>query len=272
MPPDDLAGKLRQRLAIKYSSSDRTLLKLLEGYGAIKCEADAQMFVYRLSEGPRGPATVKRYLNTLRVVSPLFESIKAPSVPDPEPEPFTSEEVLAIIGWFAENCNHYCDFVIALFLVGGRISELIGLRWEDINFQRNEIIIRSSLVALKRDSHRERRQTKTGKVKRVPLSPKLKVVLENRSRQGELIFLSPKGKPINDHNFSQRYWKRCLKELGIPHRPPKNCRQTFISHALEALGSPVAVASMTHNSRSGIQTIWRHYAGLIDRPELPDLY
>jgi integrase len=87
-----------------------------------------------------------------------------------------------------------------------------------------------------------------------------------------LVFPSPNSKPIDDHNFSQRIWSRCLKELGIEHRPQYNTRHTFISHFLEKTKDVVKCASLTHGSKSGIQTIYNNYAGIINRVEVPNLF
>ena len=87
-----------------------------------------------------------------------------------------------------------------------------------------------------------------------------------------LVFPSPTGIAIDDHNFCQRIWSRCLKELGIEHRPQYNTRHTFISHFLEKTKDVVKCASLTHGSKSGIKTIYNNYAGIINRVEVPDLF
>ena len=94
----------------------------------------------------------------------------------------------------------------------------------------------------------------------------------SKKNSKSLVFPSPKGKAIDDHNFSQRIWKKCLKELEIEHKPSYNTRHTFISHFLEKTKDVVKCASLTHGSKSGIQTIYKNYAGIISRLEVPELF
>ncbi len=84
-----------------------------------------------------------------------------------------------------------------------------------------------------------------------------------------LVFPAPKGGPIDDHNFSQRIWRKILDRLEIDYREPYNMRHTFISHSLEAGANPVLLAQLTgHN----VKTLYEHYAGYINSsPRLPDV-
>ena len=47
-----------------------------------------------------------------------------------------------------------------------------------------------------------------------------------------LTFTSPTGRPIDDHNFSQRIWKRLCAKAVIPYRRPYNARHSVASHAI----------------------------------------
>lgn len=271
-----LEALLKKRLEKKFSSADQSLLSLLDRYGKpIKTDQDAQRFMTWLA-ADRAATTVQRYLNTLKVISPLFSSVKIKLPTQSLPKPFTRHEVSQIQEWFTTHCPQYADFVACLFLTGMRTSEAIGLQWKDIDLEGRSLIISESLTSPTRDSKRIRKDTKTGVVRNFPLSGRLLEILQTRytipHKPDTLIFTSPKGTPINDHNFSQRQWKQCLKATHIPHRPFYNTRHTFISHYLAETKDVVSCAALTHGTRTGVQTLLKHYAGLIEQVKVPELY
>jgi len=276
----DLTELLEKRLGENFCSSDKSLISLLRQYGKkIYDETSAYEFLDWIGRD-RKTSTVKRYLNTLQVISPLFKGISITIEVKPLPKPFAADEVKAIIAWFRANqyYSHYADYVRFLFLTGTRTSEAIGLQWKHLDFNRSLLFIYESLG--RKDgssSNRERRTTKTNKMREFPLSNGLLEMLKERYEASDknpesLVFPSPTGKAIDDHNFSQRAWRSCLKELNIQHRPQYNTRHTFISHFLEKTKDVVKCASLTHGSKSGIQTIFQNYAGIINRVEVPDLF
>ncbi|XWK86614.1 MAG: site-specific integrase [Phormidium sp.] len=273
---------LEARLENKFSVSDKSIIALLKEYQRnIESVEDAQIFVHWLKTN-RGlsNSTIQRYLNTLKVVSFYFKEIKVKIESKPLPKPFTVDEVKAIINWFetSKYYKHYADYVKFLFWTGTRTSEAIGIQWKHLDFNRNLLFIYESLGRNENSSSRRvRKITKTNKMREFPLGNGLLQMLKKRYDESDknaesLVFPSPNGKPIDDHNFSQRIWAKCLKELGIEHRPQYNTRHTFISHFLEKTKDVVKCASLTHGSKSGIQTIYNNYAGIINRVEVPDLF
>lgn len=273
---------LETRLENKFSVSDKSIIALLREYQRnIESVEDAHNFVHWLKTN-RGlsNSTIQRYLNTLKVVSFYFKEIKVKIEFKPLPKPFTVDEVKAIINWFENSkyYKHYADYVKFLFWTGTRTSEAIGIQWKHIDFNRNLLFIYESLGRNENSSSkRVRKVTKTNKMREFPLGNGLLQMLKKRYEESDknaesLVFPSPNGKPIDDHNFSQRIWAKCLKELGIEHRPQYNTRHTFISHFLEKTKDVVKCASLTHGSKSGIQTIYNNYAGIINRVEVPDLF
>lgn len=252
----------------------------------IETVEDAKRFVYWLKQ-PRGDKekgitnrTLKRYVDTLQVISPYFRGIKIAVEAKPMPKPFTLEEVKAIIRWFDENksYSHYADYVKFLFWTGVRTSEAIGLQWKHVDFNHNLLLIYEPLGRNAGSSSlRVRKPTMTNKKREFPLAHGLLEMLQKRyqfldKNPEALVFPSPTGKALDDHNFNQRIWKKCLQELKIEHRPQYNTRHTFISHFLEKTKDVVKCASLTYSSKSGIQTIYNNYAGIINCLEVPDLY
>jgi integrase len=85
----------------------------------------------------------------------------------------------------------------------------------------------------------------------------------------DLVFVSPNGKAIDDHNFRNRAWKTILTRLGIDYRKPYTTRHTLISHALDTGMNPVVVAQLTGHD---VKTLYENYAGVVNsRPRLPEI-
>ncbi len=210
---------------------------------------------------------VKQELIDTNPWSELVARIKVP--PKQKPKPFTSEEIEKIIHAFYNDFyyRHYADFVEFLFGTGCRTGEAIGLRWEHISSDCSSVWIGESF------SRGVRKSTKTNKSREITLTSRLQKILNNRKPENpnpnDLVFPTPKGHPIDDHNFRNRAWKTVLSNLDIDYRKPYNTRHTLISHALEQGMNPVMVAQLTgHN----VATLYENYAGSVNsRPRLPDI-
>jgi len=143
----------------------------------------------------------------------------------------------------------YRDFIIFLLNSGCRPSEAIGLRWEHVNFRRDEIHICESLSRLPQGG----RVCKTTKshTRFIPMSRAIRTMLEGRANGTDLeglVFTSPTGRPIDDHNFSQHIWKRLCAKAGIPYRSPYNTRHSVANHMLDSGATFHQVAYSLGNS------------------------
>lgn len=266
---DSLESKLERKLANQYDCSVDALLKLIKRYGGISNSAD-KFFAWLEHDRELAPSTLKRYYAVLHLLEPkLCKSVKLPKCSRTLPQPFSKTEVRSILSIFAD--SHYYAYVLALLSTGLRTAEAIGLRWQNMNFGDRTIRVCESLARHRGStSQRQYKSTKTGKVRIVPISNKLHEALADlaKSSATELVFVSPKGKPIDDHNFSQRVWRKALAKADVAYRSPYNCRHTFISNCL-ASGIPVsAVAEWAGNSP---EIIWRHYAGAVRAYDVPEL-
>ncbi len=75
-------------------------------------------------------------------------------------------------------------------------------------------------------------------------------------------------KPIDDHSFSQRVWKRILQDAGVEHRPPYNSLHSFTSHLIESGASlPQTAAMLGHRSTRMVAETYGH---MLDRPTMPE--
>ncbi|ELR97394.1 tyrosine-type recombinase/integrase [Gloeocapsa sp. PCC 73106] len=196
----------------------------------------------------------------------LINRVKVP--PKQMPKPFNRAEIHKIINGFEHSkyYSHYTDFVKFLFGTGCRTGEAIGLRWQHLNDDCSTVWIGESL------SRGIRKATKTNRARTITLTPKLQKILGERRPDSfnpeALVFGSPLGNPIDDHNFRNRAWKSILNQVNVEYRKPYNTRHTLISHALDQGMSPVTVAQLTGHD---VQTLYENYAGNVkSRPMLPE--
>ncbi|MBD3884301.1 tyrosine-type recombinase/integrase [Phormidium tenue FACHB-886] len=196
---------LEQRLEGNYCSADQSLLYLLKQYEiSIESRAEAQKFMSWIKSRGNKALTLKRYLAILQILRrDLFGKIKVRGEERPSPRPLTQAEVQQFLEALAEKryYKHYLDFFILLFNTGMRLSEAIGLRWQDCDLKAREIQVYETLSRTKGNpSQRQRKTTKTGKYQVVPMNNKVyeMLVKRSKSKQGELVFYSPKGVTLND--------------------------------------------------------------------------
>jgi integrase len=178
-------------------------------------------------------------------------------------KPFTAAEVKAIIGAFrsSSHYSHYVDFVSFLFGVGCRFGEAAGLQWKHVADDFQTVWIGESV------SRGYRKSTKTGKARTVMLSPMVAKMLGERlssrklrhtARPDDLVFPSPKGLPIDDHNFRNRAWKTILERCHVEYRKPYAVRHSAISHALASGANPMDLAEQTGHDKRVLLSTYAH--------------
>lgn len=192
-----------------------------------------------------------------------------------EVKPFTLEEIRLILEGFDTLAPHYSPFVRFLMSTGVRTSEAIGLRWGHVDFDRGEITIKESLPKdLTGNGYtRVRKETKTGNIRRLPLSSQLRSLLASMRpslvNPDALIFTTPNGATIDADNFRDRQWRKVLETQGIPYRKPYTTRHTMVSHALEQ-GIPITGVAYLAGHKDTTMII-KNYGHMINRPDLPNI-
>lgn len=276
---EDYMEASKARVSKSTRSSQRSALNHIanffgdEPFAAIGAERAKAFRSHLEGLGQKG-ATVKKCLNhlsrcwdetidreELNLSNPwvkVRQKIKVDQAPPPEP--FNPDEAQRIIDGFREHCPHYADYVEFCLLIGCRLSEAIGLKWEHVSRDCRTVWIGETLT------RGERRSAKSGAAT-IALSPALVALFKRRSRVGELVFTSVEGCAIDDGNFLDRYWRPMLKRLGIPYRYPRNARHTYVSNNLDQGVSPMQIAAVT---RHDVQTLFKNYAHKIGGAEVKD--
>jgi integrase len=144
------------------------------------------------------------------------------------------------------------------FYSGLRTSELIALRWQDVDFENNRIFVSSAYVR----GQLKDTKTKSGK-QEVTLQPQAREALLSEqaftTKQNETVFHDPDTHQPwrNDQPIRKRIWIPALKKAGINYRNPYQTRHTFASALLSRGENPLWVASqMGHEDWSMIIKVY----------------
>jgi Site-specific recombinase XerD len=169
------------------------------------------------------------------------KKVEAPKEED-DVDPFTQAEVAAILAAADGQVRNLFKFA---FWTGLRTSELIALRWEDIDLVNGMMTIRRAKVRKKVKVPK----TKAGRRVVTLLQPAMDALQEQRSftqLAGQEVFHNPRtGEPwLHDGPIRKTAWIPALKTAGVRYRYPYQTRHTFASTLLSAGENPVWVAAM----------------------------
>lgn len=214
----------------------------------------------------------------------MADAIKVPRKNDDSIDPFSKEEMNAIIEAFDEHPlhRHYAPYVRFLFWTGCRTGEAIGLRWEHISSDCKEIRFSESIST----GFKIRKGTKNGQARKFPCSERITNLLlsirPETVEPDELVFKSKTGKMVDEKNFC-RIWhgyttssgnwsdgiisKLMADGLVKRYRPQYNTRHTFVTLTLEAGITVQQVARWVGNTP---QMILKHYAGTHSHIRVPE--
>ncbi|HAT2057349.1 TPA: tyrosine-type recombinase/integrase [Legionella pneumophila] len=149
---------------------------------------------------------------------------------DYKPDPFSVDEINAILNKSEGQVRLLFQFA---FFTGLRVSELIGLRWEDVDWQNQIIHVEETIVA------KEAKGPKTeAGVRDVLLLPPALEALEQQkqytfSLKGRVFHNPQTNKPWETSQQIRRtQWIHILKKAGIRYRNTYQTRHTYASMML----------------------------------------
>lgn len=168
----------------------------------------------------------------------------------PEPDPLSQSEILSILQACEGQIQNIIEFAI---WTGLRTSELIAVRWSDVDFQAGKVHIRRTRT---RQSEKNHGKTHSS-IRSVDLAPEAIAALRRQQSHtgGKAeIFENPRtGEPWkHDGPYSKIAWIPTLTKAGVKHRPAYQTRHTFASMLLSAGVEPMYVAQQMGHSDWGM--------------------
>lgn len=108
------------------------------------------------------PPTIRRYLTVLQSVMTLAykqeyietnpadtRRLEIPKIVTPEVEAFSDEEIKCILSALDEEPLNVRALIATALFTGARRGEIIGLKWDDVDFKEKQIFIRRTIIKLK---------------------------------------------------------------------------------------------------------------------------
>lgn len=219
-----------------------------------------------------------------------FDSVKGRKKKGDNVKPFSKDETQSILNAIADDSfcppsnkyphSWYLPFFQFLFATGLRPCEVIGLRWGSIDYEREFVHVREAISRSRVPGsiHRKRKSTKTGNEWCIPLTDKLKAILEaaktqskNACGKGDLVFHTPNKRPVSWDHLNKRLWKPVINGLEIEYRNPYQIRHTALSSAAMNPKIGVLGAAKLAGHRDASMVL-KHYGKYVGTLELPDTF
>ena len=197
--------------------------------------------------------------NELVNTNPVKRSVKCPKKAEKNPRVLTIKEQKK---FFEAACgtSNYNQYYF-LLNTGLRAGELIGLKWEDINFTRKEISIKRSLAY-----NFEKKEYIIGEPKSensyrtIPMTKKIYEMLKEKyakkdrfkdSEFADFVFLNRNGEPTKNSSYDAHIRKIAVK-AGIENLSMHTLRHTFATRCIEAGLKPKTVQQLLGHSSINI--------------------
>lgn len=143
------------------------------------------------------------------------------------------------------------DIVIFAALSGCRLSEITYLRWSSIDFQNNEILI----------ANNDEFVTKTGKERKIPIHPDVRILLERRSGgMAKSLYVFSKSTGVR---YSNSYVTHSFKEYATQYGLDKeihfhSLRHTFASWLIQSNANIYDISNLLGHSTVKVTEIYSH--------------
>ena len=156
------------------------------------------------------------------------------------------EQVADFLKIVQQDAPQHYGFLLTAFRTGMRLGELLGIAWEDIDFNTKQITVCRSF------SQRHWDTPKSHKVRRVDMSGGLCETLQELfqkrninlacqsypSKNIHLVFPRKNGEPLNNQTFRRNVFYFLLDKAGLPKIRIHDMRHTYASLLLQ-IGAPL---------------------------------
>ena len=232
-----------------------------------------QRFINRLSEGykdqePLSPKTVQNIHGILHsalkqaVLSGVImhnpaDHTKLPKVKKPALKPLMDDRITAFLE--AIKGDPYERVYVVDLFTGMRQSEILGLQWQDVNFEKQEIhVCRQLQMDRTSKSYIYLDETKNGKDRVIPIPSTVVTALKAQQRQQkqwhlaagpawsnehDLVFTNERGEHLR-HSTVYHHFKKLVKKIGMDETRFHDLRHSTANLALQNGCSTKAVSEL----------------------------
>ena len=184
-------------------------------------------FVYAENEG----YILKNPCNTVTLPKDNIETIKILEEKN-KIDFFTEEEIKILISAFKN--NYYKDIVLFALATGMRQGEILGLQWEDLDFENREIRVIHNLSRCAEFDENKNKTYSTkivtpkssNSIRTIPMNDTVYNMLINKERKCNIVFPSKNNTYICDNNLLKE-WQHQLNKCGLRYRKFHDLRHTF---------------------------------------------
>lgn len=220
----------------------------------------------RGANGLMAPKTINSHMTILRMIlteaaerfdfTNPYLNIKPLKQQKVHIEPFSLSEVEKIIETVRED---YRNYYLVRFYTGMRTGEVDGLKWEHVDFEKREILVRETLI------HGQTEYTKTdGSQREIPMfgpvCEALKAQYRATGKLSRFVFCNRLGEPLDHNNVTKRVWYPLLEYLRLKKRRPYQTRHTAATLLLASGENPEWVArTLGHSSTEMLFKVYSRY-------------
>lgn len=186
------------------------------------------------------------------------------SAPASAPEWYTAEEGEALLAAASKVRPDLAPLLRAALRTGLRAGELLALRWADVDLSGGFLVVRSTVIQT-REGRRTSDRTKTGKTRRVPLTPDLAAALKaGQHLRAPWVFAREDGQQYT-HRQLEGALRSAARAAGLRALRVHDLRHSFASQLIAAGASLQAVARLLGHSSVATTEIYAHLApGALD--------
>jgi integrase len=204
----------------------------------------------------------------------VAETVSPPKMNAKPPKVWTPQEAARFLAVAREAQEPLLPYWNLMLETGARTSELLGVSWNDVDFERGTIRLGAQVVRLLGGTPVVKVGGKTESAMRtirltVPTLEMLqdyrrlwlaaRVAAEEWADAHELIFVSRTGRPLNARNV-RRAFDRVVQLAAVPSISPHGIRKTHITASIAA-GAPVKAVAARVGHRD-VSTTLRTYTAL----------
>jgi integrase len=156
------------------------------------------------------------------------------------PDPYTAAELVVLLCSMTGPERNVFQFWA---YTGLRTSEIVALRWADIDLAKGTIKVHRAVV----EGEEKTTKTKAG-IRTVPLLPAAKQAIHAQKEYTQLadgrVFMNPRTYGEWTDQSLLRLWQRTCKKAGGRYRNPYQMRHTFASHLLSEGENPAYISTL----------------------------